>query len=82
VGMTSPASASASSAVTNPNPTKEEIRRLRRLPDMGEILIQGEIWTKFEHNREYKVSPNWEEGDYDTGCCWISFEEIDDWSRA
>jgi hypothetical protein len=75
--MTNPAAPAAAASETLPDGlSKDDIRRLRALPEMGEIIINGELWTKFTHNGEYKVSPNWEKGDYDTGCCWVAFEDI------
>ncbi len=55
-----------------------DVKALRKLPDNGERVIKGAIWTKFSEQREFKVSPKGEQGDYDSGCYWVSYEELDD----
>lgn len=57
---------------TNPN-----VKALRRLPDMGERIIDGAVWTKFSDSKEFKVSPKGTEGDYDTGAYWVAYEDLD-----
>ena len=49
---------------------------LIKLPDMGELVVDGAVWTKFAEDQEFKVSPKGAEGDYDTGCYWVSFEAV------
>ncbi len=58
------------------NLTKNDVKALRRLADMGERVINGEVWTKFSESKEFKVSPKGAEGDYDTGCYWVSYDEL------
>ena len=55
--------------------TNEDKNKLKRLRDMGEYAICGELWTKFESNREFKVSPHGLKGDYDKDCYWVDFED-------
>lgn len=56
--------------------TVKETKRLRRLGDMGETEIAGHLWTKFSDSKEFKVSPFGNEGDYDRGAYWISYDEL------
>lgn len=43
---------------------------------MGERIIGGAVWTKFEDDREFKVSPRGTLGDYDTGAYWVAFCDV------
>jgi hypothetical protein len=52
------------------------IRALRRLPDMGERVIRGAVWTKFSDSREFKVSPHGLQGDYDRDAYWVPYEDL------
>jgi hypothetical protein len=56
----------------------QTVATLMHLPDMGEVIIDGAIWTKFASDREFKVSPKGRQGDYDTGCYWVDYDELDD----
>ena len=62
--------------VSNPEGLSEaDVKALRRLPDMGERVVGGAVWTKFSSDREFKVSPRGEWGDFDSGCYWVAFED-------
>ena len=62
--------------VSNPEGLLEaDVVALRRLPDMGERVVGGAVWTKFSSDREFKVSPRGEWGDFDSGCYWVAFED-------
>ena len=54
----------------------QEIKALKKLPNMGELVIEGVLWTKFADFREFKISPKGTEGDFDTDCYWIAFEDV------
>lgn len=54
---------------------KQVVQKLRQLGEMGEIVIDGQIWTKM--GEEFKVSPRGLSGDFDTNCHWIHQEELD-----
>lgn len=67
-----------SARVSNPEGLSEaDVAALRRLPDMGEhVARSGAVWTKFSSDREFKVSPRGEWGDFDSGCYWVAFEDV------
>lgn len=56
--------------------TEKEVKRLRRLGDMGETTIDGHLWTKFSDSKEFKVSPFGNEGDFDREAYWVSYDEL------
>ena len=56
--------------------SETDVKALRKLPDMGGHTIDGEVWTKFSSDQEFKVSPRGEFGDFDTGCYWVAFEDV------
>lgn len=51
-----------------------DVSKLKKLRNMGEHTIDGEVWTKMDE--EFKVSPHGLKGDYDKGCRWVSFDEV------
>jgi len=59
------------------NLNADQIAQLKSAYGQAEILINGEVWTRFAHVREWKVSPHAERGDYDSDSYWIDFEEVD-----
>lgn len=56
--------------------SETDVLALRRLPDMGEKVIDGMVWTKFSSDREFKVSPRGLWGDFDSGAYWVAFEDV------
>lgn len=50
----------------------ETVKKLNRLADMGELVVNGKLWTKFKDSDEFKVSPKGTSGDYDTDCYFVS----------
>lgn len=56
--------------------TSKDKNKLKSLRDMGEHVINGELWTKFENDGEFKVSPYGLKGDYDRNCYWVDFEDV------
>lgn len=54
----------------------EIIKKLKRLPNGGELVVEGETWTKFSLDREFKVSPHGEKGDFDTDCRFVAYEDL------
>lgn len=58
------------------NLTQEQIATLKAAYGQAEIVINGELWTRFGGLGEWKVSPHGESGDYDTDSFWVDFEEI------
>ena len=51
-------------------------KNLNKLADMAEYIIDGNVWTKFSDDKEFKVSPYGLKGDYDKDCYWVSYSEI------
>jgi len=58
--------------------TNPHVKALRRLPDMGERVIDGAVWTKLSETKEFKVSPKGTTGDFDTDCYWVEYSELED----
>ena len=56
--------------------TTKEVKRLRRLGNMGETEVGGHLWTKFSDSKEFKVSPFGTAGDFDRGAYWVSYDEL------
>jgi hypothetical protein len=51
-------------------------RKLLALPDFGEMVIDGEVWTRFADFEEFKVSPHGKSGDYDRDAYYVSDDEL------
>jgi hypothetical protein len=58
------------------NLSSAQIQQLKSAYGQAEILINGEVWTRFSSMREWKVSPHGERGDYDSDSYWVDFEEV------
>lgn len=56
----------------------EVVKSLKKLPNMGELTVAGELWTKFSESQEFKVSPKGNQGDYDTDSHWVAYDELED----
>jgi len=52
------------------------VRALRNLDDMDQLVVRGEVWTKFEELGQYRVAPHGEEGDYDSEVYFVDFEDL------
>jgi hypothetical protein len=55
----------------------EVVVKLRSLHVGDEALIDGVLWTRFPEG-EYKVSPKYSVGDYDTGCYWVDKADLEE----
>lgn len=52
------------------------VKRLKSLPDMGELVVDGTVWTKFSNSKEFKVSPKGLQDDFDTDCSWVDYSDL------
>ena len=58
------------------NITQAQIEELKAAYGQAEILINGEVWTRFGGLGQWKVSPHGETGDFDTDCYFVDFQEV------
>ena len=61
-------------------PTPTEAAQLLRLAEGAELVIAGEVWTRFDD--EFKVSPHGEAGDYDKDCAWVDMADVREVAHA
>jgi len=56
--------------------TRAQVEELKTACGQAEIVISGELWTRFAGLQEWKVSPHGEAGDFDTDCYFVDFAEV------
>jgi len=61
-------------------PTPTQATQLLRLAEGEELVVEGEVWTRFDD--EFKVSPHGEAGDYDKDCAWVDRADVREVSHA